>query len=100
MDIFKPSLSQWEEATVAATSAALALGKTLTTQDSVRIVCPLSNTGMVFVRFGLSGAVSTTGEMPVAPGATEVFYPGAGVTHLATIGTVSDVLYATVGEGE
>lgn len=99
MNIFKPS-GTTVNATVAASSAALALGVTIDPTMTLRLVAPASNAGLVFVRFGTSTVTATTSNMPIAPGATEVFYPGSGVTHVATIGTANDKLYVSVGEGE
>lgn len=86
--------------TVAASSAAAALGVTTDSRTTLRLAAPADNTGPVFVTFGGSGATATTTSMPILPGATEPFYPPAGTTHIATIGTASDTLYVTVGEGE
>jgi len=53
----------------------------------------------VFVRFGNAGVVASLADMPLAPGAIEVFN-GVGTGAMAAIvASGNATLYATLGEG-
>jgi len=54
----------------------------------------------VFVEFGSSTVAATTADMPIAPGAVEVFTLEDGDTHMAAITASSSAsVYVTAGRG-
>jgi len=62
----------------------------LTNQGATPAVC--------FIKFGDSTVAAALTDTPILPGAI-CLTPPVGTTHIAAIGTVSGVLYATVGHG-
>lgn len=61
----------------------------------------VANTGTVpvFIRFGGSAVVATTGNMPVLPGTVEVFTKGAYDRVAAITASGTATIYFTAGEG-
>ncbi len=87
--------------TVAATTASLALP---TGGDQV-LISSIAANAIAFVNFGDSTVtvVIPTGTQqagtPILPGTVQTFTIPNGATHIATIGTTSNILYVTRGDG-
>ncbi len=88
--------------TVTASSAATALPATSSGQ--IRVVSPAAN-AVAFIAFGTSTVAvviptTATNGMPIPPGDVEVFTVPRDATHVAVIGTNSNTLYFTAGDGQ
>ncbi len=89
--------------TVAATSARVALP---TPTGNQVVVTSVADNDVAYIAFGGSSvtvAIPTGTEQngfPILAGTPQTFTIGPAVTHIATIGTASDVLYVSVGDGQ
>jgi hypothetical protein len=89
-------------ASVTATTSSAATALTLPPVPPRRMQVRIYNAGAatVFILLGTSGAVATTGNLPVPSGAIEVFSVPEGTTHVATItSSGTAVVYFSPGEG-
>lgn len=95
---FTPNTAGTVIATVAGTSAALALFKGGNGQQIM--VQSLAGNAVGFINFGTSAVsvLATTGT-PILPGQSYTFTVGIDVTHVATIGTAGNTMYFTSGQG-
>ncbi len=89
--------------TVTASSAATILP--LSTGARQIRVSSLAANAISFIAFGTASTTvviptTTTNGCPILPGTVEMFTVGAGVTHVAVIGTLNNTLYFTSGDGE
>lgn len=95
---FTPNLAGTVTATVAVTSAALALSKGSIPQQI--FVQSLAANAVAFINFGNSTVTAATATgTPILPGLRYTFTLGSDVTHVATIGTAGNTLYFTSGQG-
>ena len=61
-------------------------------------VAALAAGAIAFIRFGVAGVVADAAtDLPILPGATEIFSIGPGITHVAAISATGNTLYFTVG---
>jgi hypothetical protein len=89
-------------ASVTATTSSAATALTLPSPVPRRTQIRVYNSGAatVFILFGTSGTVSTTGNLPVPAGAVEILSVPEGTTHVATITSAGTALvYFTAGQG-
>jgi len=95
---FTPNSAGTVTATVAATTATIALSKTGVGQQI--LVQSLAGNAVAFINFGTSAvtAAVATGT-PILPGQSYTFTVGDSVTNVATIGTAGNTLYFTSGQG-
>lgn len=88
--------------TLASTTAAVALPTPVGNQV---MLSSLAANAVCFFNFGASDVtvVIPTGTKqkgtPILPGTAQMFSVPADATHIATIGTVANTLYLTVGDG-
>lgn len=82
--------------TVTGTTAQVALGKPT---NQVRVVSASGGT-IAFIKFGSDSTVTASvTDLPILPGAIEVFSIATTQTNVAAIGTSGTTLYFTSGEG-
>jgi len=95
---YTPNSAGTVNATVAATTANIALSKTAVNQQIM--VQSLAGNAVAFINFGNSTVtVATATGTPILPGQIYLFTVGADVTNVATIGTAGNTLYFTSGIG-
>jgi hypothetical protein len=95
---FTPSRAGTIKATVAATTATITLPKG--SIDQQIFVQASANVGTNFIEFGTSAiTASAANSTPIIANGRYTFTVGPDVTSVATIGTASDVLYFTCGQG-
>lgn len=88
--------------TVAAASAVVALP---TPRGDQVIISSLAANAIAFIAFGSAAAVvviptgTPANGLPVLPNSARYYTIPPGATHIATIGTVANTLYVTVGDG-
>ena len=88
--------------TMSAASQALALptgGGALGTPQVLLTNGPPGTAAVAYFKFGSSTVTAAATDTPILPGTVLCLTPPAGTTHIAAIGTVSGVLYITVGHG-
>lgn len=95
---FTPNSAGTVSATVAATTANIALSKGGVNQQIM--VQSLAANAVAFINFGDSTVTAATATgTPILPGQIYLFTVGANVTNVATIGTAGNTLYFTSGIG-
>lgn len=95
---FTPDTAGTVSATVAATTANIALGKTGIGQQV--LVQSLAANAIAFINFGDSTVTAATATgTPILPNQIYTFTVGPNVTNVATIGTAGNTLYFTCGQG-
>jgi hypothetical protein len=89
--------------TMSAASQALALGTGSGALGTPQVLLTNGGPGtaaIAYFKFGTSAAVTAAAtDTPILPNTLLCVTPPVGTTHIAAIGTVSGVLYATVGHG-
>ena len=95
---FTPMTAGTVSRTVSGTTANVALAQG-SVQQTVMVTSPTAN-AIAFIEFGDStvASVAATGT-PILPGTVMMFSVGAGVTHMAAIGSAG-TLYVTCGHGQ
>lgn len=93
-----PNTAGTVSATVAATTANVALAKGGITQQI--LVQSLAGNAIAFIEFGTSAVAATVATgTPILPNQIYTFTVGPNVTNVATIGTAANTLYFTCGQG-
>jgi hypothetical protein len=93
-----PNAAGTVTATVASTTANIALSKTGISQQIM--VQSLAANAVAFINFGDSTVTAAVASgTPILPGQIYLFTVGPTVTNVATIGTAANTLYFTSGQG-
>lgn len=88
--------------TLSAASQALALGTGGGALGTPQVLLTNGGPGtaaICYIKFGSSSVTAAATDTPVLPNQAICMTPPAGTTHIAAIGSVSGVLYVTVGHG-